>query len=130
MIVADASAIIDLLLLTPGCERISARFAQPEETVHAPAVLDLEVAQVLRRRHLGGDLSHLRANEAWFDFRSLVIERHFHQRLLGRIWELRHNLTAYDAAYLALAEMLNAPLLTRDGGLARIARRTAAVELI
>ena len=122
--------MVDLLLASDAAPRIRERVFQADEVLHAPALLDLEVTQVLRRECMRGEVRLLRATEALNVYRGLDIRRHFHHRLLGRIWDLRHNLTAYDSAYLALAESLNAPLLTRDAGLARIGRRTAAVELI
>lgn len=130
MIVADASAILEVLLRTPASGAIADRLLAPGESLQAPHLLDLEVAQVLRRYLRAGELTAERAGEALADFREMRIERHPHEPLLQRIWELRENLTAYDAAYVALAEALDTTLLTRDGRLAAAPGHTAAVELL
>lgn len=130
MIVVDASAVVEVLLQTPAAPRVSRRMFLPGETLHAPHLLDLEIAQVLRRYARSGDLSPQRASEAITDLADLRLARYPHLVLLPRIWELRHNLTAYDAAYVALAEALDAPLLTRDRALARSAAHRARVEVV
>jgi len=130
MIVVDASAILEVLLNTPAAERVGKRLFAAGQSLHAPHLLDLEVAQVLRRRWLSGDLSSKRGIEALDDLANLRLTRHSHTLLLPRIWELRHNFTAYDAVYLALAEELRVPLLTRDQALASAHGHTARVELI
>lgn len=99
------------------------------ETLHAPHLLDLEVAQVLQRYAAAGALTQDRGSQALEDFADLPLDRYPHHRFLDRIWELRHNLTAYDAAYVALAEALAAPLVTRDAALAKV-RHRARVEVI
>ena len=111
-------------------EQIADRLLDSQETITAPHLLDLEVLQVLRRYHLGGELDSVRAEMAIEDFTDLLIVRYPHEPLIPRIWELRDNLTAYDAAYVALAEALDAPLLTRDTRLAESQTHTARVELI
>ncbi|MBI3472691.1 MAG: type II toxin-antitoxin system VapC family toxin [Candidatus Solibacter usitatus] len=129
MIVIDASAVLEVLLNTPAGGRIEKRILAPGESLHAPHLLDLEVAQVLRRYGLSGELSPVRAREALQDFQDLPIARYPHDLLLGRVWELRHNFTAYDAAYLALAEVLGATLVTRDAAFRESRGHHAAVEL-
>ncbi|MGH7277862.1 MAG: type II toxin-antitoxin system VapC family toxin [Candidatus Rokuibacteriota bacterium] len=129
MIVVDASAVIELLLNTRHATRVAERLFVAGETLHAPHLLDLEVAQVLRRYAAGGDLSEERGDQALQDLGDLPLERYPHHLFLERIWALRHNLTAYDAAYVALAEALAAPLVTRDAAFAR-ARHRATVQLL
>jgi predicted nucleic acid-binding protein len=117
VIVADASAILEVLLNTPSGLEIRNHFAA-EEIIHVPHLLDLEVFQVLRRYARSSTVGGLRVEEALQDYADLRLERYSHRFLLPRIWELRHNWTAYDAAYIALAEALDASLITRDRALA------------
>lgn len=130
MIVVDASVVVEVLLRTPAADAIAERLFTPRETLHAPHLMDVEVAQVLRRYVARGELQpeHGRALVALLA--QFPITRHAHQPLLARIWTLRDNLTAYDAAYVALAEGLRAPLLTRDERLAAAPGALASVELI
>jgi predicted nucleic acid-binding protein len=130
MIVADASAILEILLRTDAAERVELRLFASEERIHVPHLLDLEVAQVLRRYTLRGDLTPARAIEALEVFGHLPLVRYPHEPLLGRIWDLKHNLTAYDAAYVVLAEALGANLITRDAALASAGGHSATVELL
>ncbi len=130
MIVVDASAMIEALLRTPAAAAVDARLFEPGETLHAPHLLDVEVAQVIRRYVANGDIAANRGRETLDDLADLRLRRYPHDWLLPRIWELRHNLTAYDAAYVALAEALDAPLLTRDRRLAAAAGVRARIELI
>ena len=130
MIVLDASAILELLLRTPEGMLIEERVFSPGETLHAPHLIDVEVAQVLRRYATLGDIAPVRARQALDDLVDLPISRYPHQLFLPRIWDLRDNITAYDAAYLALAEALAAPLLTRDRRLANAPGHSAAIELV
>ena len=130
MIVVDASALIEVLLGTSVASRLTERFFADGETLHAPHLLDVEVAQVLRRYALGGLFGAERGVEALDDLADFPLVRYPHQPLLPRIWELRHNVTAYDAAYLALAEALGAPLVTRDAKLASAAGHEARIELM
>jgi predicted nucleic acid-binding protein len=129
LIVVDASAVVELLLATPPGRLVFDRVFEREESLHAPELLDLEVAQVLRRFERGGSLVAARAEEALEDLAALPLERYSHRALLPRAWPLRSNLTLYDAAYVALAELLEAPLLTCDAALAR-SPHGARVEVV
>ncbi len=129
MIVVDASAVLELLLRTADAARIESRLFEPPEGLGAPHLLDLEVAQVLRRYQRAGQLTAERSEEALADYRAMPIRRYPHTFLLERIWELRANLTAYDAAYVTLAETLAAPLVTRDRRLAGSHGHRAVIEL-
>ena len=130
MIVVDASAMVEVLLLSPVGRRLQSRLFAPGETLHAPHLVDLEVAHVLRRYCLAGAITAERGREALEDLAGLPLTRHGHTPFVPRSWELRDNLTAYDAAYVALAEFLEAPLITRDGALARSGGHCAVVELV
>ncbi len=130
MIVVDASAILEVILGTEVAARILDRLFRPNESLCAPHLLDIEVAQVLRRYAASGEITSERGREALEDFGALGIHRYPHDFLLERIWELRHNVTAYDAAYVALAESLPAPLITRDARLSTAPGHHAQIELI
>jgi len=129
MIVLDASAAVDWLLQTSEGKSIERRIFSADETLHAPQLLDLEVTEVFRRLALQGVISVHRAAEAVRDLLDLRITRYPHLVLLARIWQLRHNFSAYDAAYIVLAEKLGATLVTRDARLASASGHTARVEL-
>jgi predicted nucleic acid-binding protein len=129
MIVLDASAAVDWLLQTPAGQHIEKRIYSRNETLHAPHLLDIEVTQVLRRLALQGVVSVHRADEAIHDLLDLRITRYPHLVLLPRVWQLRHNFSAYDAAYIVLAEKLGAALVTRDARLASASGHAAPVEL-
>lgn len=130
MIVLDASAAIDWILQTPAGQRVDKRIFSQNESLHSPHLVDLEVAQVLRRLVREQAVSVYRADEAIRDLLDLRITRYPHSVLLPRIWQLRGNFSAYDAAYVVLAETLGATLLTRDTRLASAAGHHATVELI
>ena len=129
MIVVDASALTEVLLRTTAAPLVATALVQGMR-VHAPHLIDVEVAQVLRRYRLSGDLDGERGAEALSDLRDFPMQRHAHDFLLPRIWQLRNNLSAYDAVYVALAEALDVPLLSRDGRLRRAARRHSSVRLL
>jgi predicted nucleic acid-binding protein len=129
MIVLDASAAIDWLLQTPAGQRIEQRIYSRQETLHSVHLLDVEFAQVLRRLVRQGTLTAGRAEEAIVDLAALRITRYAPVLLLQRIWRLRQNLSAYDAAYVALAERLQASLITRDQRIAAAPGHSASVEI-
>jgi len=128
-LVLDASAAVDYLLAFGAFERIAERIAVRSETLHAPHVLDLEVTQALWRLTSRGTIAASRTQDALEDYAGLRIRRYPHGWMLPRIWQLRENVTAFDAAYIALSEALDAPLLTSDGALARSSGHAAAIEL-
>jgi predicted nucleic acid-binding protein len=129
MIVLDTSAAVDWLLQTQAGQRIEQRIYARNDTLHTVHLLDVEFAQVLRRLVREGTLTASRAGEAIQDLIALRITRYDPVVLLDRIWRLRQNLSAYDASYVALAEELHAPLITRDRKLAAAPNHSAAVEV-
>jgi len=130
VIVLDASAAIEWLLQTAAGARVEDRIFSQVETLHAPHLLDLEVGQVLRRYVAGGVITASRGHEALEDLLDLSVTRYPHDVLLLRIWGLRDALTAYDAAYVALAEALDAPLVTCDSKIASASGHHARVEVV
>jgi len=130
VIVVDASAVLELLLATSAAKLVSERLLVSGETLHAPHLIDLEVAQALRRYSRSAELAADRGVQALSYLAQFPLTRYRHDVFLARIWELRHNLTAYDAAYVALAETLDAPLVTRDQALASAFGHRAKIELI
>ncbi len=130
MIVVDASALLEVLLRMPAGRAVEDRLLAPGQTLHVPHLLDVEVAQVIRRYAVGGEISEARGRMALGDLAELPLRRYPHDFLLPRVWELRHNLTAYDAVYVALAEVLDAPLLTRDRRLAASPGHRARIEVV
>jgi predicted nucleic acid-binding protein len=129
MIVLDASAAVDWLLQTSAGQSIERRIYSRNETLHAPQPLDLEVSQVLSRLALQRVVSTRRADEAVRDLLDLRVARYPHLVLLPRIRQLRHNFSAYDAAYIVLAEKLGAALITRDARLGAASGHAAPVEV-
>jgi predicted nucleic acid-binding protein len=130
VIVVDASALLEVLLNTSAGSLVAPRLFTENETLHTPHLLDLEIAQVLRRYALTGELNPTRGLQALEDLADFPLTRYPHDLLLPRIWELRHNITAYDAAYIALAEALAAPLLTRDAAFSSAPGHHAQIELV
>ena len=126
----DASAALAAFLGT-GVNSASTRvrIEAPRESLHAPHLLDVEMLHALRGLVLRGDVSRARSEEVREDFASLRWSRYSHVAFLDRIWELKESLTAYDAAYVALAETLSAPLITTDARLARASGIRAEVEV-
>jgi predicted nucleic acid-binding protein len=130
VIVVDASALLEFLLQTPLGARVEARLLRDEEELHAPHLVDVEVAQGLRRLVRTGEVSADRAAGAIADLADLDLHRHAHLDLLARAWRLRENLTAYDAVYVALAEALDAPLVTCDTPFAKAPGHRARIEAL
>jgi len=130
VIVLDASVMVEILLNRPSVAELAHRLFAPDEALHAPHLIDLEVTQAMRRYQASGEMSPQRAREALVAFAHMPLERHPHWPFLERIWDLRRNLTAYDAAYVALAEALGAPILTADRALASAPGHRAKIELI
>ena len=130
MIVVDASALLEVLLRTPAATAVENRIFAPGQTLHAPHLLDVEVAQVIRRYAAKGEITSGRGRAALGDLSDLPMRRYPHDFLLPRVWELRRNFTAYDAVYVALAEALHATLLTRDQRLAAAVVEHTRVELV
>jgi predicted nucleic acid-binding protein len=129
LIVADASAVLEVLLNPPAAAEIARLLFADGESIHVPHVIDIEVLQVLRR-YARTDLSGVRVEKALEIYAGIALNRHSHAILAPRIWELRHNWTAYDAAYIALAEALDAPLITRDRALASGSGHLARVLVV
>lgn len=130
MIVLDASLALDLALVTPESAALAARVRPRSRELAAPELIDLEILQALRRQLHLKRLDRTRAREALDIFESFTIERFSHRTLSPRIWALRDSLTAYDAAYFALAEMLDAPLWTRDEKLRSAPGGRTRVEVV
>jgi predicted nucleic acid-binding protein len=130
MIVVDASAITELLLQTRLGTSVERRLYKDDEAFHAPHLLDVEVLSALRRLVRAGDVPADRAEEAIADLAALPLSRHGHLDVATRVWELRQNVTAYDAVYLALAESLDATLVTCDRPLGSAPGHAARIEVI
>ena len=130
MIVVDASALLEFLLQTSLGARVEARLFGEDDELHAPHLVDVEITQGLRRLVRTGEVSAGRADEAIADLTDLDLHRHAHLDLLGRAWKLRDNISAYDAMYVALAEAIEAPMVTCDGPLAKAPGHRARIEVI
>jgi predicted nucleic acid-binding protein len=120
VIVADASAIIEALLNTAAGAAVRKHLSAPGQTIHVPHLTDVEVVQVLRRYARTEAMGAARTRQALEDYSDLRLTRYSHAPLLTRMWQLRQNASAYDAAYLALAEALGAPLVTCDRALGSV----------
>ena len=128
MIVIDASVLGPLLLDEEAEQKARARI-QGHNLV-APELIDVEVAALLRKRHRAKLLSRKRAAQALADLHDLPVKRISHRALLGRVWELRDNVTAYDAAYVAVAELYDATILTADNRLANASGPRCRFEVL
>lgn len=129
MLVVDAS-VVAVALADDGVDGDVARARLRGEDLAAPELVDLEVASVLRRQTMTGAIDERRAGLALADLASLPLMRAAHLPLLARAWDLRDNLTVYDAAYVALAEAFQVPLLTGDGRLSRAPGLRCGIELL
>lgn len=129
MIVVDASVLV-VALADDGAQGSQARRRLRGQRLVAPELVDLEVASVLRRLVATGSLAEQRAVAALDDLMDLPLMRVGHRRLLHRCWRLGANLTVYDAAYVAAAEVLSVPLLTADGRMAEAPGIRCTVEVL
>ena len=130
MIVVDASSVLELLLRTEKGIKVQERVLDSGESLHAPHLIDIEVTQTLRRLVILKEITAARGKQALEDHVSLNIKRADHNDLLESIWTLRDSITAYDAAYVVLAESLDCPLITCDAKLARSHGHKARIEVI
>jgi predicted nucleic acid-binding protein len=130
VIVVDASAMLEFLLQTPLGTRVETRLFRDGEEFHSPHLLDVEVTQGLRRLVRSGEVTAARAADAILDLADIDLHRHAHVDMLNRVWQLRDNVTAYDAVYVALAEALDATVITCDGPLAKAPGHHARIEAI
>ncbi|QQS02352.1 MAG: type II toxin-antitoxin system VapC family toxin [Austwickia sp.] len=129
MIVVDASCLYEVVVDTPRAEAIRERLAiDPEQA--APHIVDIEVFGLIRRDYLAGTIDETLAALAVEDLRSWPGERFGHRALLTRAWELRHGVRGWDAAYVALAEILDATLVTLDRRLARATGLRCRIEAL
>jgi predicted nucleic acid-binding protein len=128
MIVADASFLV-MALGDDGPDGAQARRRLRGEELAAPHLIDLEVTSVLRRSARSGNVTQQRASQALQDLTDLAMERVADTTLLTRVWELRGNYSPYDACYVALAELLHAPLLTYDAKMAGASGAQCAFEV-
>lgn len=126
----DASAALEVLLRTKKGDAAVAMLFARGETLHAPHLIDVEIAQVLRRYVRTSQIAAPRSVEALSDWAAFRIARYPHDWMLDRVWSLRDNLTAYDATYVALAEALGAPLVTGDARLALAPGHRANVQVL
>ena len=128
MIVVDCAAVVDALTAVEGTDELRGLLAG--EDLHAPALLDFEVVSALRGLTLRGNLSATRAQDALTDFDDLAVRRWpSADALRRRAFQLRANMSAYDAAYVVLAEALDCPLLTRDLRLARSSGHLVRIQV-
>jgi predicted nucleic acid-binding protein len=130
VIVVDASVLASALIDDGEDGDRARRRLESEEVLFAPEIVDLEVANVWRRDLVAGHIAEDRSRRAIEDLAAMPLVRAPHRPLMARVWELRHNLSAYDAAYVALAEALKATLLTADGRSTRAPALRCEVELL
>lgn len=125
----DASLVFDYLVPTSDHAVIESRLAAEDFALHAPSHLYLELLSVLRKQALYRG-PRPKDEDVVRDLLIFPVELHSHEHFLARIWQLRHNITPYDAAYVALAEVLDVPLLTRDRKLANSSGHRARIEVV
>jgi predicted nucleic acid-binding protein len=130
LIVVDASAFVAALASPPDDSMRAWSRLNADLDQHAPHFVDLEIAAAIRNRLVRGSLTQAMADLAIEHLVTLPVHRYPHVPLLPRVWELRHNLTPYDAAYVALAEGLDVALLTADARLARAPGLQCSIELL
>ena len=130
MIVLDASAAVEWLLARDAAHAVADRFRDPDVTVHAPSLLGVEVAAALRGLVMSHHTTADRASVALTDLTSADFALYDPTPLLPRAWELRNNLTPYDAVYVALAEVLGATLVTTDARVAGAPGLRAEVDVV
>jgi predicted nucleic acid-binding protein len=130
MLVIDASALAELLLARPAAASVDRHIIDAGLDLHAPHLLDLEMLNGFRRLVAAGLTTAARCELAVSIMRNMAIRRYAHDALLPRVWALRHNFSAYDAAYVALAEALDAALVTADTRLARAARAHSTAQVL
>jgi len=128
MIVADTSAVLAVLCADPPEARLRQRLAEDAD-LHAPHLIDVEIIHALRRLVASGNVTEQRAMSVRADYSQLTMTRYPHHPLADRMWELRHNLTAYDAAFVALSEALGVPFVTCDARLAGASGHSACIEV-
>lgn len=128
MLVVDTSAVLEALASRTPSAGLLERLAQDGD-LHAPHLIDTEVVHALRRMTIARVISDERATDARSDYAELTVLRYSHEPFSDRVWELRHNLSAYDATFVALAETLDAPLITCDARLAAAPGHFARIEL-
>lgn len=128
MLVVDTSAVLAALIGRPSIPGLEMRLTSDQD-LHSPHLIDIELLHALRRLVSAGSVTEDRAADARGDFKDLAIVRYPHPPLANRIWQLRHNLTAYDASFVALSEALGAPLITCDAKLAGSPGHEATIEL-
>ena len=129
MLVIDASVLFEVVADTPEAAAIGVRLLEDSD-LHAPHLVDAEVLSVVQRHHRVGRLDTTAATQAVSDLRAWPGRRWAHRELLGRAWDLRHNITAYDALYVALAESLDATLFTLDQRLSNAPGIRCSVEVL
>ena len=129
MLVVDASCLYEVVAGTPHAEPVRERLTADDDHA-APHVVDVEVMNIIRRHHMVGWLDGTAADQAIDDLRDWGGERFGHRSLIDRAWALRHNVRGWDAFYVALAEALQATLITRDGRLGRVRGLACEVEIV